>query len=154
MTRYRNGNWENPTFCFFLDKILTIFSRDTRIQAQLAPKVLGDCKHGEVIRLRDVSAVHDKSNTRQTIEDIHDILQSYYKAALKRFVDNICMQAADYYLVNGPETPTKLLCSLYVNKLSAADLEDIAGEESHVQRLRAQLTKEIKDLEAGKKILL
>lgn len=64
------------------------------------------------------------------------------------------MQAADYYLVNGPETPTKLLCSLYVNKLSAADLEDIAGEESHVQRLRAQLTKEIKDLEAGKKILL
>lgn len=118
--------------------ILTIFSRVTRIQAQLAPQVLGDCKHGEVIRLRDVSAVHDKSNTRQTVEDIHDILQSYYKAALKRFVDNVCMQAADYYLVNGPETPTKLLCSLYVNNLSAAaDLEDIAGEESHVQRLRA-----------------
>lgn len=133
---------------------LMIFSRVTRIQAQLAPKVLDDCSHGEVIRLCDIYAVHDKSNTRHTVEDIHDILQSYYKAALKRFVDNVCMQAADYHLVNGPETPTKLLCSLFVNNLSAADLEDIAGEQSHVQRLRAQLTKEIKDLEAGKKILL
>ncbi|ODM21998.1 hypothetical protein SI65_02842 [Aspergillus cristatus] len=126
----------------------------TRIQAQLAPKVLGDCKHGKVIRLCNISAVHNKGNTRHTVEDIHDILQSYYKAALKRFVDNVCMQAADYYLVNGPETPTKLLCSLFVNELSAADLEDIAGEESHVRHLRARLIKEIKDLEAGKKILL
>ena len=64
------------------------------------------------------------------------------------------MQAADYYLVNGPETPTKLLCSLFVNNLSDADLEDIAGEENHVQCLQTQFTREIKDLEAGKKILL
>lgn len=142
-----------PPSAFSMAK-LTIFSRATQIQTQLAPKVLSDCKHGDVIRLCNVSAVHHKKNTRQTVEDIHDILQSYYKAALKRFVDNVCMQAADYYLINRPETPTKLLCSLYVNKLSAADLEDITGEESHVQRLQVQLTKEITDLEAGKKILL
>lgn len=133
---------------------LTLFSRVTRIQAQLAPKVLNHAQYGKVVRLCDVSAVHDKSNTGHTVEDIHDILQSYYKAALKRFVDNVCMQAADYYLVNGPDTPMKLLCSLFVNNLSDADLEDIAGEENHVQHLRAQFTKEIKDLEAGKKILL
>jgi len=96
-----------------------------------------------MIRLRDISAVHDKSNVEQTIEDIHDILRSYYKAALKRFIDNVCMQAADYFL-----------CSLFVSSLSVADLEDIAGEESHVQHLRVKFTKEINDLEAGKKIVL
>lgn len=34
-----------------------------------------------------------------TVQDIHGILESYYKVARKRFVDNVCMQAVDYYLV-------------------------------------------------------
>ncbi|PLB39905.1 dynamin family protein [Aspergillus candidus] len=137
---------------YFNDKLQR--RRAARIQAHLAPKVISDHKRGEIVRLSDVSAAHNKSNTRQTVEDIHDILQSYYKAALKRFADNVCMQAADFYLVHGPETPTKLFNPLFVHKLSSGDLEEIAGEEPRVRRLRAQLVKEIRDLEAGKKILL
>lgn len=132
---------KNRTFCSCIG--LMIFSRVTRIQTQLAPKVVPYSNGDEIICLRDISTVHDKSNVRQTIEDIHDILRSYYKAALKRFIDNVCMQAADDYLITGPETPTKLLCSLFVSSLSVADLEDTAGEESHVQHLRVKFTKEI-----------
>lgn len=106
-----------------------------------------------MVYLSDISMAHNKSNTRQTVEDIHDILQSYYKAALKRFADNICMQAAGFYLVHGPETPTRLFDSLFISNLSVEDLEEIAGEEPHVRHLRAQLVKEIRDLEAGKMIL-
>ncbi|PLN80206.1 P-loop containing nucleoside triphosphate hydrolase protein [Aspergillus taichungensis] len=127
--------------------------RTARIQAQLAPKAISDQRRGEMVRLSDVSTAHNKSNTKQTVEDIHDILQSYYKAALKRFADNICMQAAGFYLVHGPETPTRLFDPLFVHNLSEEDLEEIAGEEPRVRRLRAQLVKEIGDLEAGKMIL-
>lgn len=33
------------------------------------------------------------SNFTHTIQDLHDILQPYYKVARKRFVDNIYRQA-------------------------------------------------------------
>lgn len=47
----------------------------------------------------------NSSNLEHTVCDLHDILRSYYKVARKRFVDNVCMQAADYHLVTGPDTP-------------------------------------------------
>jgi hypothetical protein len=40
-----------------------------------------------------------------------------------------------------------------VNTLTDQDQEDIAGEDAGVKRVRAQLKKEIRDLEAGKKIM-
>jgi hypothetical protein len=40
------------------------------------------------------------SNIEHAVQDLHDILRSYYKVARKRFVDNICMQAAGYLLIN------------------------------------------------------
>lgn len=93
------------------------------------------------------------SNFEHTVQDIHDILESYYKVARKRFVDNVCMQAVDYYLLTGPEAPMKLLSPTWVNSLSNATLEEIAGEEKASKRKRRQLEKKIQDLEAGKKAL-
>ncbi|KAJ5957547.1 hypothetical protein N7501_011826 [Penicillium viridicatum] len=68
------------------------------------------------------------SNLDHTVRDIHGILDAYYKVARKRFVDNVCMQAADYYLVTGPEAPMKLLSPSLVNDLSDERLEEIVGE--------------------------
>jgi hypothetical protein len=34
------------------------------------------------------------SNIAHIVQDLSDILRSYYKVARKRFVDNVCMQAA------------------------------------------------------------
>lgn len=94
------------------------------------------------------------SNFSHTIQDLHDILQSYYQVARKRFVDNVCMQAAGYYLVNGPETPMKLLSPSLVGSLTREQLDEIAGEEAALRRNRGQLRKEIKDLQTARKILL
>ncbi|CAI7633127.1 unnamed protein product [Penicillium crustosum] len=100
--------------------------------------------------------MHDGSerDCYQTVEDIHDILKSYYKVARKRFVDNVCMQAADFYLVTGPEAPMNIFSPAWVYCLSPDQLEHIAGEELSIRRRRHRLQKETQDLEAGRKILL
>ena len=74
--------------------------------------------------------------------------------ARKRFVDNVCMQAADFHLVNGQNTPLAVFSPEWVNELGNETLENIAGESTRTLTRRAQLKREIADLEAGKKILV
>ncbi|KAJ5517152.1 hypothetical protein N7527_008712 [Penicillium freii] len=128
--------------------------RQKRLYSTAAKKSFDDCKHGEVVRLRDLAQQHHMSNLDHTVRDIHDILDAYYKVARKRFVDNVCMQAADYYLVTGPEAPMKLFSPSWVNDLSDDRLEEIVGEGRASKRRRLQLQKEVEDLEIGKAVLL
>lgn len=93
------------------------------------------------------------SNAQHMIQDIHDILKSYYQVAWKRAVDVICMQAVEHHLISGPETPLKLFCSSFVAELNSEKLEEIAGEDHKERRLREITQKTIADLEMGKKIL-
>lgn len=110
--------------------------------------------YGEVVHLSDLMQHHSMSNTTHTAHDIHDILKSYYKVARKRFVDAACMQAADYHLVTGPQAPMNLLSSFWVNGLTNEQLEEVAGEDLKTKLKRRQLSKQIDDLEAGRKVLL
>ncbi|KAJ5459231.1 Dynamin [Penicillium desertorum] len=128
--------------------------RQKRMYSTAAKKSFDDCKHGEVVRLSDLAHQHHMSNVEHTVRDIHDILDSYYKVARKRFLDNVCMQAADHYLVTGPEAPMKLFSPSWVNDLSNERLEEIVGEGRALKRRRRQLQKEIEDLEAGKAVLM
>ncbi|PIG84606.1 hypothetical protein AARAC_010920 [Aspergillus arachidicola] len=107
-----------------------------------------------VVRISDLNQQHHMSNSRHTVQDIHDILESYYKVIRKRFIDNMCTQAADYYLVTGPAAPMNLFSSSWVHDLTSEQLEEIAGEEPSVRRKREGLQKKVKELEAGRKILL
>ena len=93
------------------------------------------------------------SNLEHTVCDLHDILKSYYKVAHKRFVDNVCMQAADFHLVTGPDTPVRVFSPKFVSKLSPEQLETIAGEDISRKRKRAELEREIKSLEKARKFL-
>ncbi|KAJ5472087.1 hypothetical protein N7539_008656 [Penicillium diatomitis] len=113
-----------------------------------------DGSSGNCVRVSDLTRIHHMSNLQQTVQDIHDILKSYYKVARKRFVDNLCKQAADYHLVSGPAAPMKLFSPSWVYSLSREQLEQIAGEEAIVRRKRHQLQKQLKELETGRKILL
>lgn len=94
------------------------------------------------------------SNVEHIVLEIHDILKSYYKVARKRFTDDICKQAADYFLVTGPESPLKLFSPSFVNDLSENQLEVIAGEDASLKRRRAALEKEIRNLDAGRRVLI
>ncbi len=93
------------------------------------------------------------SNTEHVVQEVHDILKSYYEVARKRFMDNLVMQAADYYLVTGPYSPLRLFSPSFVSELSDEQLLEIAGEDATLRSKRAALNKEIADLEAGRKIL-
>jgi hypothetical protein len=119
----------------------------------LEPKTLTDSKYGQVVRIDDVMQNHRMSNVEHTVQEIHDILQSYYKVARKRFCDNLCMQAADHFLVQGPGSPLKLFGTALVSALSEEQLMEIAGEDVALRRKRAALAKEISNLEAGKKVI-
>lgn len=94
------------------------------------------------------------SNREHMIREIHDTLQAYYKVARKRFVDYICLQAAGYFLLNGPETPFTILTSDFISNLSREEVQDIAGEEVATRQKRERLQKEIEDLEKGKSYLV
>lgn len=94
------------------------------------------------------------SNVEHTVNDLHDILEAYYKVARKRFVDVMCMQAADHYLVNGQTSPLRIFSPAFVNKLSGENLDKIAGETELIRKKRTQLQHDIEVLEKGRKILL
>ncbi|KAF7590639.1 hypothetical protein BBP40_002587 [Aspergillus hancockii] len=147
----RNGTPKTLNHCFNENHQKC---HEKRFHTMLKENVYTDVYNNQVIRLQDIAVQNHMSNSEYTIQDIHDILQSYYNVARNRFVDNICIQAADYYLVNGPETPMKLFSPSFVNKLSKDKLAEIAGEDASVRRRRQNLKKEIRELEDGRKILL
>jgi hypothetical protein len=123
------------------------------LKKQLSESAFSECQHRTVVRLEDIVQNHPLSNDDHIIREIHDILKSYYKLSRKRLVDNVRMQAADFYLLAGPKTPLKLFYPKFVAGLTTAQLEDIAGEELGMKRKRTKLEKEIELLEEGMRIL-
>ena len=128
-------------------------SRQTRLRLNLSDKSFSDCQHGTVVRLEDIAQNHPLSNADHVIQEIHDILKSYYKLARKRFVDCVRMQVADYFLITGSDTPLSLFSPTFVASMSPEQLEEVAGEDVALKRRRAQLEKEIKQLQEGRRIL-
>ncbi len=74
------------------------------------------------------AAVINQSNAAHSKEEIHDILEAYYKVTRKRFVDNVFQQAVNYKLLSGSESPLWLLSEQWVLELNAEELKVIAGE--------------------------
>ncbi len=106
-----------------------------------------------VVKLPQIQQSMTMNNTEHTVQDIHDILKSYYKVARKRFVDTVCMQGSDFHLLMGDVSPLRIFGTKFVSNLSPAQLDIIAGEEASIKQLRKSLTNEINALEEGKKIL-
>lgn len=116
--------------------------------------VCKDLPDGKYVKLDTVMQITNKaSNLEHTVCDLHDILKSYYKVARKRFVDVVCMQAADFHLVTGPDTPIKVFSPAFVSELTEKQLDSIAGEDAANKRKRAELMREIESLENGRKLL-
>ena len=123
------------------------------MRAGMENKAISDRTHGEVVKLDDIMQNHPMSNADHAIQDLHDILHSYYKVALKRFIDSLRMQAADHFLITGSRTPLTLFSPAFVAGMTPEQLEEVAGEDLTIKRRRVQLEKEQRDLEDGKKIL-
>lgn len=128
-----------------------------KMQKCIAEKTFsaGNVALGKVVRVDDIrAALPGLTNRDYMVQQVHDILRSYYRVAQARFIDNVCMQSANYFLLNGPDSPMKLLSPTFVYRLSDQELEDIAGEDPVIHRQRLQLSKEIDELDVAKRILL
>ncbi|KAI1771421.1 interferon-induced GTP-binding protein Mx2 [Hypoxylon cercidicola] len=95
----------------------------------------------------------NKDNAQQICEDIVDTLMSYYKVSRKRFVDTLCQQVVNHFLLDGDESPLKVLSSESIMSLGPDQLESIAGEDTASRRQRQDLTRGIESLEAAIKVL-
>jgi len=95
----------------------------------------------------------DKSNSAQVREDIHDILASYYKVSRKRFVDVVCQQVVDHFLLTGANSPLRVVGSDLVMSLADNQLDNIAGEDAGTRRQRQVLSAEIDCLEEAVRVL-
>ena len=115
-----------------------------------------DSNQGKVVKLEAIlsQSVATGSNLQHAVEDLHDILHSYYQVARKRFVDNVCMQAVDYFLITGHDAPIKVFSPQFVSELTNEQLEAIAGEDLVSKRKRDSLKRKIENLEVGKEIAL
>ena len=111
-------------------------------------------QHGKMVKVDDILQTSTASNADHTVHDLHDILESYYGVAGKRFVDVICMQAVDHYLITGPSAPVKLFSPSFVSALKDDQLDRIAGEDVLTRRKREELRREIENLTNGKGILV
>lgn len=111
-------------------------------------------EHGQVVRISDLDHTFSMSNVANNVQRLHDILKSYYKVAYKRFVDNVCMQAADFHLVRGPDTAVKVFSPAFVSDLTPKQLERIAGEDAVTKRKRADLVRQLENLKKAKNLLV
>ncbi|MGI4851705.1 MAG: hypothetical protein ACRYGR_07165 [Janthinobacterium lividum] len=83
---------------------------------------------------------------------IHDKLKEYYESEMRRFIGNVCKQAAWYHLITSIDSPLKTFSTKLVESLSTDQLSAIAGEEDVSRQEREKLKQEISELEAGSKV--
>ncbi|RXG49918.1 hypothetical protein VDGE_00611 [Verticillium dahliae] len=94
-----------------------------------------------------------KSNSQQVYEDIHDILQSYYKVARKRFVDVVCQQSILYYLLDVKDGPLNIFTPELVSELDDKKLNAVAGEDFLARNNRDQLVREVDNYKKAAAVL-
>jgi hypothetical protein len=111
-----------------------------------------DAQKEPLLRVKDILNVV-MSNDDHTVQDLHDTLKSYYKVARKRFVDAVCLQAVDHFLVSGKTSPLWIFSPHFIGKMSDAELRQIAGDEDETIKRRNMLETELSSLRAGERIL-
>ncbi|CAM1503103.1 Fc.00g078790.m01.CDS01 [Cosmosporella sp. VM-42] len=94
-----------------------------------------------------------KNPVEQTRRDIHDVLHSYYDIARSRFVDVICQQVIDHFLLHAATSPLSVLSEEVVLKMNKEQLEAIAGEGMVSRDRREKLTRDITRLTTCLKIM-
>ncbi|KAI1775176.1 P-loop containing nucleoside triphosphate hydrolase protein [Hypoxylon cercidicola] len=93
------------------------------------------------------------ANSDHVREYMHDVLKSYYKVSLKRFIDVVCQQAINYYLLQGEGSPLKIFSTHMVLNLNEDQLDMIAAEDAPVKLRRDKLGRDIKCFEKALRVL-
>jgi hypothetical protein len=111
--------------------------RQERVAARMSRIDLGTSHHISVDVYKITKGIH-LSNEDQTVFDMHDILKTYYKVAIKRFVDNVIIQVSERYIL-GDGGPVKLLSPDLIGDFDDNRLAYIAGEKIGTSNNRSDL---------------
>jgi len=124
--------------------------RKDRIVSRLIAGGMQDRKN-TVVDLPGLTRTVHLSNEDQATYDIHDILKSYYKVAVKRFIDNVIIQVVERHYL-GFDGPVKQFSPEYVGGLSDSVLSSIAAEDFVVSMARADLNAKLERLQKALEI--
>lgn len=87
-------------------------------------------------------------NDDQAVDDIHDILKSFYKFAMVRFYDNVVVQVVERCIL-GDDGAFQALTPELIGDMSDRTLEDIAGENYATSSARNELVSKMDRFERG-----
>ena len=102
--------------------------------------------HEYRIKFENLATTSNISNDDIAIYDIHDTVKSYYKVAMKRFLDNVIIQVVERHIL-GPNTPLRLFSSDFVDDLEDDEVKFIAAESSTTSMTRSDLTMKLRRLQ-------
>lgn len=124
-----------------------------KLEFDAPPKSKHDWDIVKVVPVAAMTTALSQGNLEHAVDDIHTVLNAYYKVVMKRFIDTVVAQGADYHLLTGDESPLKILTPLFISSMTPEQLDEIAGEDLITKRERQELKEEIQALEQGKKVL-
>ncbi|KAF5232762.1 hypothetical protein FAUST_8549 [Fusarium austroamericanum] len=88
-----------------------------------------------------------------TRRDIHNVLQTFYDNARIRFVDVVCQQVIDHFLLHASNGPLAVFSERVALQMTPDQLEAIAGEDMLSKDRRDKLTRDIANLKEALKVL-
>ncbi|KAJ4326279.1 hypothetical protein N0V84_003145 [Fusarium piperis] len=95
----------------------------------------------------------ESDDLASTCRNIHDVLHTFYDFARTRFVDVVCQQVIDHFLLYAHNGPLTVLSEELILQMTPENLEAIAGEEMCDRDRREKLTQDIANLKEALKIL-
>jgi len=128
---------------YFADNLAAV--RKQRVISRLGDAGLVDGMD-QLIDLLEITAAAHLGNEDQAVNDIHDILKSFYKVAIKRFIDNVVVQVVERYYL-GLAGPVKLLSPEFIGAMSDSELQNIAAEDFTTSTTRTSLDTKIDRLQ-------
>ncbi|KAK2018162.1 dynamin family protein [Colletotrichum eremochloae] len=117
-------------------------------------KTTGSSSSEEYVNYNDLAReLTSTEGMKETCHIIHDVLQCYYDIASARFSDTVCTQVIDYFLLGADNSPLNVLSSNRIFKMTAEQLEMVAGEDAVSKATREMLKNDIKLFEQARKVL-
>ncbi|KAL8403586.1 hypothetical protein RB594_008734 [Gaeumannomyces avenae] len=104
-------------------------------------------------QLEIIAVQNNQSNSEHMQEYIHDVLKSYYKVSMKRFVDNMCLHVVHHDMLFSGHGPLHIFTSKLIHALDDDQLDQFAGEDHIVKVKRERLVREITSFRAALEVL-
>ncbi|KAM0250152.1 hypothetical protein ACHAP5_002469 [Fusarium lateritium] len=147
----------DPTFNEALSNLKFAHAKGLGQEVEKSIKAIdGECTLTRIAqkarRLVD-SRLEKEEPLKTTRRDIHNVLQTFYSNARGRFVDVVCQQVIDHFLLYAPDGPLAVLSQDVVIRMNIDQLETIAGEDMLSRDRREKVTHDLSNLKEAIKVL-